>query len=114
MYKIQRLNTNTMVLADSLTEAESIARGDATMNKTALVISEQRGGRWYRIKATSKDYEIIPCSQGYEIREKNGKRWMYLSKVYNSKYEWSADYLYSKKYKTFEAALAVFKRLVFL
>ena len=111
MYKVQRIGTKTMVITETYEEAASIAKGDAKLNNTALIISKQIKGKWYRVEAISRTFEIIPRVAGYEIRKHNGKRYKYLYKVHNGEYTWIDDYTYSKIYKNFSGALAVFKAL---
>jgi len=43
-------------------------------------------------------YELVPTHKGYEIRKPNGKFYLYVSKVYDGKYEWVSDYTYAKHF----------------
>ncbi len=58
-------------------------------------------------------YELIPTYRGYEIRKLNGKFWLYISKIYNGKYEWVTDYTYAKHFslKTAQKHIEILKKM---
>ena len=105
MFKVQKMYSKMFVTVGTYKEAADMAQEAAKVHsKDEFIISEERGGRWYRRGIVGSKYELIPCSNGYEIRKRDGKVWLYLIKVYNGEYTWGRDYTYAKPYKTFRAA----------
>lgn len=105
MFKVQKMYSKLFVTVDTYKEAVAMAREAAKIHaEDTYIISEEKNGRWYRRDIIGHTYEVIPRSTGYEIRKKNGNKWLYLIKVYNGEYTWGSDYTYSKIYTTFKAA----------
>jgi len=108
MFKVQKMYSNMFVTVDTYKEAVSMAEEAAKAHAEPFIIFEERGTRWYKRMIVGRKYELLPRSDGYEIRKRDGRKWVYLIKVYNGEYTWGYDYTYSKIYKTFRAAQDAF------
>ena len=55
--------------------------------------------------------EMYETYRGYEIRKRNGNKWLYLAGCYNGKYKWVTDYTYAKPIKTERVAKDHLKKI---
>lgn len=111
MFKVQRTGSKMFVTGDYKFCAD-IARQATKQDKLVYIIYEARDGKWHKCGIIGGKYEAFKLANGYEIKKKDGKRWLYLSSVYLGVKNWVTDYLYSKKYKTFKAAANIINDLL--
>jgi len=105
MFKVQQMYSKMFVTVNTYKEALNMAREAARVHtKDSYTITEEKGGRWYKRGIVGNKYELLPRSNGYEIKKANGKSRLSLIKVYNGEYAWGMDASIAKVYKTFRAA----------
>lgn len=92
----------------------TLADLNAISSETEKEIIVSINGKNYSLITPHHDmtFSVVPSRDSYEIQAvtENG-RYMWLEKIYKDSYTMNTDFLYSKKYKTREAALSVIMRL---